>query len=74
MFILIGARAFSLAHFGQGTGPIHLDNVGCTGTEQTLLSCSHSTSTSNCGHHEDAGVACIGMKLRYPYYTYRRNY
>ena len=59
---VIGARAYSLAYFGRGTGTIHLDNVHCTGTEQTLLSCSHSTSTTDCGHHEDAGVTCNAGK------------
>ena len=57
VFVLIGARAYSNAQFGQGTGPIQLDNVQCSGTEQRLLSCSHSRS-HNCTHHEDAGVYC----------------
>ena len=55
--LFIGARAYSNAYFGQGNGPIQLDNVQCSGTEQRLLSCSHLRS-HNCGHHEDAGVSC----------------
>ena len=63
IFKYIDARAYIRAHFGRGTGPIQMDNVRCTGTEQRLLSCSHSTITSGCGHHEDAGVACAGESI-----------
>ena len=51
------ATAFNYAYFGQGTGPIQLDNVGCNGLESTLLQCSHITN-HNCGHNQDAGVRC----------------
>ncbi|XP_040920255.1 deleted in malignant brain tumors 1 protein-like [Toxotes jaculatrix] len=49
------------AHFGRGTGPIWLDNVGCTGQESALTHCSHpGFGENNCGHGEDAGVICLG--------------
>lgn len=57
--IISDAVAYSFAHFGQGTGPILADDVMCVGTEGSLLTCDLST-THNCGHHEDAGVACAG--------------
>ena len=54
-----GAVAFGSATFGQGTGPIFLDNVQCNGTEAHLLNCSHNGINShNCGHYEDAGIRC----------------
>ncbi|XP_075876244.1 scavenger receptor cysteine-rich domain-containing group B protein [Nelusetta ayraudi] len=51
--------ATSMAFFGYGSGPILLDNVGCSGGEQELPSCFHlGWGEHNCGHHEDAGVIC----------------
>ena len=57
------ALAFSSAHFGSGTGDIFLDNVGCSGTESSLLDCSYVSGNSiSCtyGHSEDVGVRCQG--------------
>ena len=56
------ATARSSAYFGQGSGPIHLDNVTCNGSESRLIDCSH-ISIHNCGHHKDAGVTCSGMLI-----------
>ena len=48
------------AGFGQGSGPIWLSNVTCTGSESTLASCGHHGVgiTSYCYHSEDIGVRC----------------
>lgn len=54
-----GARAYQYARYGQGEGPIVLDNVLCTGLEAYLTDCpNNGYYTHNCGHYEDAGVHC----------------
>ena len=59
-----GATAFDSAYFGEGSGPIYLDAVDCTGSEAFLLTCpSDAIGVHDCSHEEDAGVACTGDTL-----------
>ena len=56
-----GVIARKTAYYGQGAGPIQLDNVACAGTEQNLIDCPHITN-HNCAHSKDAGVDCPGKQ------------
>ena len=57
------------AYFGQGTGPIYLDRVRCSGLESKLVDCLHSKDTSGDTHAEDAGVECAPKGLCVLYIT-----
>ncbi|XP_053371224.1 scavenger receptor cysteine-rich type 1 protein M130-like [Clarias gariepinus] len=58
--------AHQSAHFGQGSGPIWMDNVGCFGNESTITQCTHrGFGTHNCNHGKDAGVICSGSLALY---------
>jgi hypothetical protein len=41
-----------------GIGPIHLNEVQCTGTEKSIIECKLNTESQGCNHEEDAGVRC----------------
>ena len=52
-------HVFGGAYYGEGSGPILLDDVQCNGSEASLLNCSsNGFFVHNCGHYEDAGVRC----------------
>ena len=60
--MFVGSKAKRNAYFGFGTGPILLSNLYCTGTESSLLECSHqSCGVTSCTHSNDAGVICECM-------------
>ncbi|XP_067833434.1 deleted in malignant brain tumors 1 protein-like [Heptranchias perlo] len=54
-----GQSATFGGHFGEGTGPVLLDNVRCNGSEPFLWSCASLTiGPRSCRQKNDAGVIC----------------
>lgn len=50
--------------YGEGTGPILLSGLSCTGDEDRLVDCPRDAVTSNgCDHSDDAGVHCTDELL-----------
>ena len=59
---IIAGRGIYGAYFGQGVGPIVLDNVNCNGMEVRLLDCPHrrlSMHDGNCDHSKDISIGCV---------------
>ncbi len=54
------------AHFGQGSGPISMALVRCSGSETALKDCSSNSQYAQqyCKHNKDAGVVCSGKLLQ----------
>ena len=52
--------AIGSSGFGQGSGPIWLDSVTCTGNEAILARCGHLGVgvARSCNHSQDAGIRC----------------
>ena len=46
------------ARFGQGTGPIHINNIDCSGSEYRITDCQYYTDTLDESHNEDWNVYC----------------
>ncbi|XP_060768187.1 scavenger receptor cysteine-rich domain-containing group B protein [Neoarius graeffei] len=55
------------SRFGQGSGPILLDNVDCKGGETDLSQCGNQGwGIHNCYHYEDVAVTCKGNAVLGP--------
>ncbi|NXU58653.1 MARCO protein, partial [Turnix velox] len=54
------SRALSYFTASPGSGEIWLDDVNCTGTEDSIFDCPKSDwGVHNCSHNEDAGLECV---------------
>nr|XP_058961641.1 uncharacterized protein LOC131788567 [Pocillopora verrucosa] len=52
-------RAYSGATHGQGTGPIWMDDLACSGSESHVYDCRHrGWGDHDCTHSRDASVEC----------------
>ena len=55
--VLVVVEALRYAGFGEG--PFHLDDLQCTGDEESLFQCPHNgVGSHDCGYYDDAGVVC----------------
>ena len=41
-----------------GIGPVHMNEVQCSGFEKSLTECAFNSEATGCGHEEDAAVKC----------------
>ena len=59
--------AIKSAGFSQGSGPIWLDSLMCTGNESALAICGHLgvNITRSCTHSKDAGAKCSELQSNY---------
>ncbi|XP_062830370.1 deleted in malignant brain tumors 1 protein [Anolis carolinensis] len=58
------SKALGGAHYGQGSGPIWLENINCTGDESSLKECQKGIwGEHSCSHSQDASVECSGTCL-----------
>ena len=50
------------AHYGEGSGPILLDDVHCLGNESDIFTCVYNeVGNHDCTHNEDASAECLCM-------------
>lgn len=61
-----GLRVYRSARtFGPGTGPILLTDLGCSGSEPSLLACRKNVfHVTSCTHSSDVGLKCEGTAIQ----------
>lgn len=61
VIIYIVGTSYCCARFGPGYGPVWMSNLACTGSTNSLFSCSQDGLGSNsCPHTKDASAGCRG--------------
>ena len=54
-----------ISGFSEGSGPIFLDQLSCSGSEQSLLECpvGRAVGLHRCNHSMDVRLRCAGMEV-----------
>lgn len=47
----------------SGMGPVHMNEVECSGFEKSITECSFNKEALGCSHEEDAAVRCNVPKM-----------
>ena len=57
------SQILSSNDFDEGSGPIFLDQLRCSSSEQSLLDCpsGRGVGVHRCTHAMDVGLSCAGM-------------
>jgi hypothetical protein len=59
--VQVGGQGYGATGTTPGTGQIWLDELRCTGEEETIADCPHNPwGNHNCIHAEDLGLCCPG--------------
>ncbi|XP_054594160.1 lysyl oxidase homolog 2b isoform X2 [Nothobranchius furzeri] len=58
-------EALSGGQLGQGMGPVHMNEVNCSGFEKSITDCSFNKEALGCSHEEDAAVRCNVPSMGY---------
>ena len=60
-------RIFYGAEYGEGTGPIWIDQINCPDGAESILECRHNGwGVHDCKHKEDASVRCDRQEATKP--------
>uniref|UniRef100_A0A665V0V7 Lysyl oxidase homolog n=1 Tax=Echeneis naucrates TaxID=173247 RepID=A0A665V0V7_ECHNA len=51
-------EALSGGRLGQGMGPVHMNEVECSGFEKSITECYFNKEALGCSHEEDAAIRC----------------
>lgn len=58
------AQGHAVNHDYPGTGTVWLDGVVCSGSEASIIDCTHRDfGDTPCSHNEDVSVQCTSPKL-----------
>uniref|UniRef100_A0A4W3I4T0 SRCR domain-containing protein n=1 Tax=Callorhinchus milii TaxID=7868 RepID=A0A4W3I4T0_CALMI len=57
---------YNSSQYGEGSGPVWINNVQCAGTETHIWNCPYSTVASSSRTSRDVGVLCSGEFFVHP--------